>query len=70
MMLWSVLCLNVLQEPLLVCMHIPAVIVSAFTGLEKSKAFKLMTKNVDYIKPFEYVGKNWLARRGRNYEIY
>ena len=33
--------------------------VSAFAGLGKSKAFKIMAKNVDYIKLFEKLGKGW-----------
>ena len=33
--------------------------VSAFAGLGKSKAFKIMAKNVDYIKLFEKLGKDW-----------
>ena len=33
--------------------------VSVFAGLGKSKAFKIMAKNVDYIKLFEKLGKDW-----------
>ena len=30
-----------------------------FAGLGKSKAFKIMAKNVDYIKNFEKLGEDW-----------
>ena len=33
--------------------------VSAFAGLGKSKAFKIMTKSVQYINFFEKLGENW-----------
>ena len=33
--------------------------VSTFAGLEKSKSFKIMAKNVDYIKRFEKLGVDW-----------
>ena len=33
--------------------------VSVFAGLGKSKAFKIMAKNVDYIKLFEKLRKDW-----------